>query len=125
MRLAVARQQWWSAFFVNRTVSQQGRRNGGERAIARGHFPSPRPSWGCLPLDAAYCQIGAPMPAQDEPPGVYIEEIPSGPITIAGVATSITAFVGRTPMGPGEPLSCQSFDRRNGASESQPLALSG
>ena len=38
------------------------------------------------------------MPAQDKPPGVYIEEIPSGPITIAGVATSITAFVGRTPM---------------------------
>jgi phage tail sheath protein FI len=65
------------------------------------------------------------MPAQDKPAGVYIEEIPSGPITIAGVATSITAFVGRTPMGPGEPLSCQNFDRRNGASESQPLARSG
>jgi phage tail sheath protein FI len=33
-------------------------------------------------------------------PGVYIEEIPSGVHTIVGVATSITAFVGRTPCGP-------------------------
>jgi phage tail sheath protein FI len=32
-------------------------------------------------------------------PGVYIEEIPSGVHTIIGVATSITAFVGRTKMG--------------------------
>ena len=46
-------------------------------------------------------------------PGVYIEEIPSGNVTITGVATSITAFVGRTPMGPvapdGEPIHCYSF----------------
>lgn len=33
-------------------------------------------------------------------PGVYIEEIPSGVRTIVGVATSITAFVGRTYNGP-------------------------
>lgn len=39
-------------------------------------------------------------------PGVYIEEIPSGVRTITGVATSITAFVGRTARGP----SSDSFD---------------
>jgi phage tail sheath protein FI len=33
-------------------------------------------------------------------PGVYIEEIPSGVRTIVGVATSITAFVGRALRGP-------------------------
>ena len=33
-------------------------------------------------------------------PGVYIEEIPSGVRTIKGVATSITAFVGRAQRGP-------------------------
>jgi phage tail sheath protein FI len=32
-------------------------------------------------------------------PGVYIEELPSGVRAIAGVATSITAFVGYTPRG--------------------------
>jgi uncharacterized protein len=32
-------------------------------------------------------------------PGVYIEEIPSGVHTIVGVATSITAFVGRAQWG--------------------------
>jgi uncharacterized protein len=32
-------------------------------------------------------------------PGVYIQEISSGVRTITGVATSITAFVGRAPMG--------------------------
>jgi phage tail sheath protein FI len=32
-------------------------------------------------------------------PGVYIEEIPSGVHTIIGVATSITAFIGRTKKG--------------------------
>ena len=40
------------------------------------------------------------MPTQVSYPGVYIEEIPSGVRTIAGVATSITAFVGRAPRGP-------------------------
>ncbi len=33
-------------------------------------------------------------------PGVYIREIPSGNRTITGVATSITAFVGRASRGP-------------------------
>jgi uncharacterized protein len=33
-------------------------------------------------------------------PGVYIQEIPSGVRTITGVATSITAFVGRAQRGP-------------------------
>ena len=33
-------------------------------------------------------------------PGVYIQELPSGVRTITGVATSITAFVGRAARGP-------------------------
>ncbi len=40
------------------------------------------------------------MPAALTYPGVYIEEIPSGVRTITGVATSITAFVGRAASGP-------------------------
>jgi len=40
------------------------------------------------------------MPATLSYPGVYIEEIPSGVHTIIGVATSITAFVGRASRGP-------------------------
>lgn len=40
------------------------------------------------------------MPTSVSYPGVYIEEVPSGVRTIAGVATSITAFVGRAPRGP-------------------------
>jgi len=40
------------------------------------------------------------MPAALTYPGVYIEEIPSGVRTITGVATSITAFVGRAKRGP-------------------------
>jgi phage tail sheath protein FI len=40
------------------------------------------------------------MPAALTYPGVYIEEIPSGVRTITGVATSITAFVGRALRGP-------------------------
>lgn len=39
------------------------------------------------------------MPAVLLSPGVYIEEIPSGVRTIAGVATSITAFLGRAARG--------------------------
>ena len=39
------------------------------------------------------------MPVQVSYPGVYIEEIPSGVRTITGVATSITAFIGRTIRG--------------------------
>jgi hypothetical protein len=40
------------------------------------------------------------MPTQLTYPGVYIEEISSGVRTITGVATSITAFIGRTLRGP-------------------------
>lgn len=40
------------------------------------------------------------MPATLSYPGVYIEEIPSGVRTITGVATSITAFIGRAKRGP-------------------------
>ena len=39
------------------------------------------------------------MPATLTYPGVYIEEIPSGVRTITGVATSITAFIGRARRG--------------------------
>lgn len=40
------------------------------------------------------------MPISPTYPGVYIEEIPSGVRTITGVATSITAFIGRALRGP-------------------------
>jgi phage tail sheath protein FI len=39
------------------------------------------------------------MPATLTYPGVYVEEIPSGVHTITGVATSITAFIGRSERG--------------------------
>lgn len=39
------------------------------------------------------------MPIAPTYPGVYIEEIPSGVRTITGVATSITAFIGRAERG--------------------------
>src|SRR4051812_37721820 len=39
------------------------------------------------------------MPIPLTYPGVYIEEVPSGVRTITGVATSITAFIGRTERG--------------------------
>jgi phage tail sheath protein FI len=41
---------------------------------------------------------------------VYVEEIPSGVRTITGVATSITAFLGKTPRGPaGQAVTVTSF----------------
>ncbi|MGB7539949.1 MAG: phage tail sheath subtilisin-like domain-containing protein [Anaerolineales bacterium] len=40
------------------------------------------------------------MPVTPTYPGVYIEEVPSGVRTIMGVATSITAFIGRALRGP-------------------------
>lgn len=50
------------------------------------------------------------MPVVLSYPGVYIEEIPSGQFTITGVATSITAFVGRARLGPiDEPITLFSF----------------
>ncbi len=50
------------------------------------------------------------MPVTPTYPGVYIEELPSGVRTITGVATSITAFIGRALWGPvNEPVRIQSF----------------
>jgi Bacteriophage tail sheath protein len=50
------------------------------------------------------------MPTTPTYPGVYIEEIPSGVRTITGVATSITAFVGRATRGKAnEPVVINSF----------------
>ncbi|HEX8620314.1 MAG TPA: phage tail sheath C-terminal domain-containing protein [Thermoanaerobaculia bacterium] len=50
------------------------------------------------------------MPTALTYPGVYIEEVPSGVRTITGVATSITAFVGRALRGKVlEPVRIQSF----------------
>jgi uncharacterized protein len=50
------------------------------------------------------------MPVTPTYPGVYIEEIPSGVRTITGVATSITAFIGRALKGElDEPVRIQSF----------------
>ena len=48
----------------------------------------PRPSTNAIIQESS-------MPATLTYPGVYIEEVPSGVRTITGVATSITAFVGR------------------------------
>ena len=43
-------------------------------------------------------------------PGVYIEEIPSGVHNIVGVATFITAFIGRAPTGPlNEPIAMYNY----------------
>lgn len=50
------------------------------------------------------------MPVVTTYPGVYIEELPSGNHTVTGVATSITAFVGRANSGPvNEPMTIFSF----------------
>lgn len=50
------------------------------------------------------------MPVTPTYPGVYIEEVPSGVRTITGVATSITAFIGRAVRGPvNDPTRIQSF----------------
>lgn len=47
-------------------------------------------------------------------PGVYVEEIPSGSKPIEGVATSVSAFVGKATKGPvGEAELIQSFDNYN------------
>jgi phage tail sheath protein FI len=50
------------------------------------------------------------MPVQTSYPGVYIEELPSGVRTITGVATSITAFIGRALVGPvNDPVTINSY----------------
>jgi uncharacterized protein len=51
------------------------------------------------------------MPVQTSYPGVYVQEVPSGVRTIAGVSTSIATFIGRTKMGPMfEPVLCLNFN---------------
>lgn len=58
------------------------------------------------------------MPVAVSYPGVYIEEVPSGVRTITGVATSITAFIGRALRGlTDEPITINSnadFERSFG-----------
>ncbi len=50
------------------------------------------------------------MPVNPTYPGVYIEELASGVRTITGVATSITALLGRTLRGPvNRPMTLNSF----------------
>jgi uncharacterized protein len=50
------------------------------------------------------------MPITPTYPGVYIEEVPSGVRTITGVATAITAFIGRAPRGTvNTPVRVQNF----------------
>ncbi len=43
-------------------------------------------------------------------PGVYVQEVPSGVRTIAGVSTSVAVFIGRTSWGPvDEPVLCLNY----------------
>jgi phage tail sheath protein FI len=42
-------------------------------------------------------------------PGVYVEEISTGPVPIEGVSTSTTGFVGQTERGPTQPTLVTSF----------------
>jgi uncharacterized protein len=49
------------------------------------------------------------MPDSVEFPGVFVEELPGGGKIIPGVATDITAFVGRTVTGPTGPRDCFNF----------------
>jgi uncharacterized protein len=50
------------------------------------------------------------MPTTLSYPGVYVEELPSGVRTITGVATSITAFLGKAARGPvDQPVTVTSF----------------
>ena len=50
------------------------------------------------------------MPVTPTYPGVYIEELPSTVRTIIGVPTSIAAFVGWAPRGPGDAEEITSWD---------------
>jgi len=65
------------------------------------------------------------MPVAPTYPGVYIEEIPSGVRTVAGVATSIAAFVGWAARGDTDRatrvLSWQDFERKFGGLDSRSL----
>jgi len=60
--------------------------------------------------DVAIAAKEAVVPTPVTYPGVYIQEVPSGARTITGVATSITAFIGRALRGPvDEPTRVQNF----------------
>ncbi|RXH56529.1 phage tail sheath family protein [Granulicella sibirica] len=65
------------------------------------------------------------MPVMTSYPGVYVQEIPSGVHTIAGVATSIAAFVGWAPQGPttsaGLVLSWSDYNRLYGGLDTRSL----
>jgi len=65
------------------------------------------------------------MPIPVNHPGVFVQEIPGG-VTITGVETSITAFVGRAVMGPLAPTHClglADFERAfGGPAAGYPLA---
>ncbi|WP_010584692.1 phage tail sheath family protein [Schlesneria paludicola] len=69
------------------------------------------------------------MPSALTYPGVYVEEVPSGLRTVVGVATSVTAFLGRATRGPttGPGISVFSFDeferRFGGLSLEYPLTF--
>jgi phage tail sheath protein FI len=62
------------------------------------------------------------MPVQVSYPGVYVQEIPSGVVSISGVATSIALFIGMTQRGPmNSPqlvLNRTSFEKQFGADTS-------
>ncbi|MRS03332.1 hypothetical protein EG832_08945, partial [bacterium] len=50
------------------------------------------------------------MPVSPSYPGVYIEEVPSGVRTIAGVRTSVALFIGMSTKGPiNKPVLCTSY----------------
>lgn len=50
------------------------------------------------------------MPVQPTFPGVYVQEIPSGVRTIAGVSTSIAVFIGQGVWGPvNQPVLCLNY----------------
>ncbi|MDJ0818885.1 MAG: phage tail sheath subtilisin-like domain-containing protein [Desulfobacterales bacterium] len=50
------------------------------------------------------------MPIAPTYPGVYVQEVPSGVRTIAGVSTSIALFIGMTKKGPlNQPIRCPNY----------------
>ena len=50
------------------------------------------------------------MPVSTSYPGVYVTEVDSGVHTITGVATSITAFIGRAARGAaGDPVNAEAW----------------
>src|ERR1700748_2289998 len=65
------------------------------------------------------------MPITPTYPGVYIEELPSGVHTIAGVATSIAVFIGWAAKGPVDQanlvLSWSDFNNQYGGLDSRRL----